>query len=44
MGVLTRVTGTDVLIPTSMVMILDNESLITPERVGIFAFQEGLLS
>jgi hypothetical protein len=31
MGVLTRVTSTDFLIRTLMVMILDNESLITLE-------------
>ena len=35
MGVLTRVIGTDFLIHTLMVMILDNESLITPERVRV---------
>jgi hypothetical protein len=35
MGVLTRVTGTDFLIHTLMVMILDNESLITPKRVRV---------
>ena len=44
MGILTRVTNTDVLIRTLMVMSLDNESLITPERVRVFAFQERLLS
>ena len=38
MGVLTQVTGTDFLICTLMVMILDNESFITPERVKVFAF------
>jgi hypothetical protein len=44
MGILTRVTSTDILIRTLMVMILDNESLITPELVRVFAFPEGLLS
>ena len=38
MGILTQVTGTDVLIRTLIVMILDNESLITPEWVKVFAF------
>jgi hypothetical protein len=38
MGILTRVTGTDVFIRTLMVMILNNESLITPEQVRVFAF------
>jgi hypothetical protein len=42
MGILTRVTGTDLLIRTLMVMTLDNESLITPKRVRVFPFQEGL--
>jgi hypothetical protein len=42
MGILTRVTGRDLLIRTLMVMILDNKSLITPERVRVFAFQERL--
>jgi hypothetical protein len=44
MGILTQVTGMDVLIRTLMVMILDNESFITPERVWVFTFQERLLS
>ena len=43
MGILTRVTGTDFLILTLMVMILDNESLITPERIRIFALLERTL-
>ena len=42
MGILTRVTGTDLPIRTLMVMILDNDSLITPERVRVFAPQGGL--
>ena len=35
MGILTRVTGMDILIRTMMVMIWDNESLITPERIRV---------
>ena len=38
MGVLTRVTSMDFLIRTLMVMILDNESLITLEQVRVFTF------
>ena len=43
MGILTWVTGMDFLIRTLMVMILDNESLITPERIRVFAFLERIL-
>ena len=42
MGILTRVTDTDLPIHTLMVMILDNDSLITPELVRVFAPQGGL--
>ena len=43
MGILTWVIGMDFLIRTLMVMILDNESLITPERIRVFAFLERIL-
>ena len=44
MGILTRVTGTDFLIRTLMVIILDNESLITLEWIRVFSFLERTLS
>ena len=35
MGILTRVIGTDFLIHTLMVIILDSESLITSKRIRV---------
>ena len=37
-GIFTQVTGTDLLIHTLMIVILDNESLITLERIRVYAF------